>query len=96
MLLGRLRRPVVPPRGMRLVSGLPGLLGSCFWSFLPRSGSGCDCFRWPPVLFILRLPSFLGDCGFADVDGGFWLLGLSGSSPLGVLPTRFPACCLLP
>ena len=71
MLLGRLRRPVVPPRGMRLVSGLPGLLGSCFWSFLPRSGSGCGCFRWPPVLFILRLPGFLGDCGFADVDGGF-------------------------
>ena len=25
----------------------------------------------PPVLFILRLPGFLGDCGFADVDGGF-------------------------
>ena len=24
----------------------------------------------PPVLFILRLPGFLGDCGFADVDGG--------------------------
>ena len=23
-----------------------------------------------PVLFILRLPGFLGDCGFADVDGG--------------------------
>ena len=25
----------------------------------------------PPVLFILRLPGFLGDCDFADVDGGF-------------------------
>ena len=25
----------------------------------------------PPVLFILSLPSFLGDCGFEDVDGGF-------------------------
>ena len=25
----------------------------------------------PPVLFILRLPGFLGDCGFADVDVGF-------------------------
>ena len=25
----------------------------------------------PPVLFILRLPGFLGDCGFADVGGGF-------------------------
>ena len=44
MLLGRLRRPVVPPRGMRLVSGFPGLLGSCFWSFLPRSGSGVAAF----------------------------------------------------
>ena len=71
MLLGRLRRPVVPPRSMRLGSGLSGLLGSCFWSFLPRSGSSCGCFRCPSVLFILRLPGFLGDCGFADVDGGF-------------------------
>ena len=25
----------------------------------------------PPVLFILRLLGFLGDCGVADVDGGF-------------------------
>ena len=25
----------------------------------------------PPVLFILRLPDFLGDCGFAEVGGGF-------------------------
>ena len=25
----------------------------------------------PPVLFTLRLPGFLGDCGFADVGGGF-------------------------
>ena len=24
-----------------------------------------------PVFFILRLPGFLGDCGFADVGGGF-------------------------
>ena len=58
-------------------SGLSGLLGSCFWSFLPRSSSGCGCFSWPPVLFILRLPGFLGDCGFADVDGdsllGVWV-----------------------
>ena len=70
MLLGRLRRPLVSPRCMRLGSGLPGLLGSCFWSFLPRSGLGCGCFRCPPDLFILRLPGFLGDCGFAGVDGG--------------------------
>ena len=25
----------------------------------------------PPVLFILRLPGFLGDCSFGDVGGGF-------------------------
>ena len=56
-------------------SGLSSLLGSCFWSFLPRSSSGCGCFSWPPVLFILRLPGFLGDCGFADVDGGSLLGG---------------------
>ena len=55
----------------------PGLVGApspgfdftglVAWSLLaPRS--------WklpPPVLFILRLPGFLGDCGFTDVDGGF-------------------------
>ena len=70
MLLGRLRRPEVSPRCKRLGSGLPGLLGSCFWSFLPLSGSGCG-YAAPPVLFILRLPGFLGDCGFADVGGGF-------------------------
>ena len=40
MLLGRLRRPGVPPRDLRLVYRLAGLLGSCFWSFLPRSISG--------------------------------------------------------
>ena len=33
MLLGRLRRPEVPPRCKHLGAGLPGLLGSCFWSF---------------------------------------------------------------
>ena len=72
MLLGRLRRPKVSPRCKRLGSGLPGLLGSCFWSFLPSVR-----FRlWLlplPLLFlsILRLPGFLGDCGFADVAGGF-------------------------
>ena len=77
-------------------SGLSGLLDSCFWSFLPHSSSGCGCFSWPPVRFILRLPGLLGDCGFADVDGGFGSWGLSGCSPLGVLPPRFPPCCLLP
>ena len=36
---------------MRLGSGLPGFLGSCFWSFLPPSGSGCGCFRCPCCSF---------------------------------------------
>ena len=75
-------------------SGLSGLLGSCFWSFLPRSSSGCGCFSWPPVRFILRLPGLLGDCGFADVDGGFgswgaeWMFafGRSSSSVSTLLP----------
>ena len=71
MLLGRLRRPEVSPRCKRLGSGLPGLLGSCFWSFLPRQVQAVAAYAAPPVLFILRLPGFLGDCGFADVDGGF-------------------------
>ena len=93
MLLGRLRRPEVSPRCKRLGAGLPGLLGSCFWSFLPPSGSDCGCFSWPPVLFILRLPGFLGDCGFADVDGGLalgaeWMFsfGRSSSSVSTLLP----------
>ena len=76
------------------VSGLSGLLGSCFWGFLPRSSSGCGCFSWPPVLFILRLPGLLRDCGFADVDGGFgsrgteWMFafGRSSSSVSTLLP----------
>ena len=41
MLLGRLRRPGVPPRlACAWFTGLPGLLGSSFWGFLPRSSSG--------------------------------------------------------
>ena len=51
MLLGRLRRLEVSPRCKRLGSGLPGLLGSCFWSFLPLSGSGCGCLRCPSCSF---------------------------------------------
>ena len=71
MLLGRLRRPEVSPRCKRLGSGLPGLLGSCFWSFCLRQVQAVAVSDAPPVLFILRLPGFLGDCGCADVDGGF-------------------------
>ena len=51
MLLGRLHRPEVSPRCKRLGAGLPGLLGSCFWSFLPPSDSGCGCFRCPSCSF---------------------------------------------
>ena len=48
--------------------------------FSPMQAPGFR-FTWSPrllllelfasVLFILRLPGFLGDCGFADVGGGF-------------------------
>ena len=71
MLLGRLRRPEVSPRCMRLGSGLPGSLGSCFGAFCLRQVQAVAASAAPPVLFILRLPGFLGDRGFADVDGGF-------------------------
>ena len=71
MLLGRLRRPEVSPRCKRLGAGLPGLLGSCFWSFCLRQVQAVAASAAPPVLFILRLPGFLGECGFVDVDSGF-------------------------
>ena len=71
MLLGRLLRPVVSPRGMRLGAGLPGLLGPCFWSFCLCQVQAVAASAAPPVLFILRLPGFLGNCGFVGVDGGF-------------------------
>ena len=71
MLLGRLHCPEVSPRCKRLGAGLPGLLGSCFWSFCLRQVQAGAASAAPPVLVILRLPGFLGDCGFVDVDGGF-------------------------
>ena len=71
MLLGRRRRPEVSPRGKRLGAGLPGLLGSCIWSFCLRQVQAVAASAATPVLFILRLPGFLGDCGFVGVDGGF-------------------------
>ena len=67
MLLGRLRRPGVPPRGLRLVYLLaqsPGLL--LFRAFCLVQVQG-GCVSWPPVQLILHLPGLLGDCGFADV-----------------------------
>ena len=71
MLLGRPRRPEVSPRCKRLGAGLPGLLGSCFWSYCLRQVQAVAASAAPLVLFILRLPGFLGDCGFVGVDGGF-------------------------
>ena len=97
MLLGRLRRPEVSPRCKCLGSGLPGLLGSCFWSFLPMSGSGCGCLRCPscsfhpaPAWFPRRL-QLRGCCWW------LWLRKLSGRLPLGFfllgfqLGTFFPS-----
>ena len=71
MLLDRLLRPEVSPRCTRLGAGLPGLLGSCFWSYCLRQVQAVAASAAPPVLFILRLPGFLGNCGFVGVDGGF-------------------------
>ena len=34
---------------------------------LPPSVQAVAASAAPPVLFILRLPGFLGDCGFVDV-----------------------------
>ena len=67
MLLGRLRRPGVPPRGLRLVYRLarsPRLLLLELFCLVQVQGG---CVSWPPVQFILHLPGLLGDCGFADV-----------------------------
>ena len=94
MLLGRLRRPGVPLRGLHLVFRFVRSPRLLLLELLPRSSSGCGCFSWPPVRFILRLPGLLGDCGFADVDGGFgswgaeWMFafGRSSSSVSTLLP----------
>ena len=58
MLLGRLLRPVVSPRFKCLGPGLPGLLGSCFWSYCLRQVQVVAATAVPPVLYILRLPGF--------------------------------------
>ena len=71
MLLGRRRHPVVSHRFKRLGASLPGLLGSCFWSYCLRQVQAVAASAAPPVLFSLRLPGFLGNFGFVGVDGGF-------------------------
>ena len=96
MLLGQLRRPGVPPRGLRLVYRLarsPGLLLlELFASFKFRVAalagllfsSSCTCLVSS------------GTAASRMFESGFTLSGLSGCSPLGVLPPRFPLGCLLP
>ena len=49
MLLGRLLRPVVSPRFKCLGAGLPGLLGSCFWSYCLRQVQVVAAPAVPPV-----------------------------------------------
>ena len=77
-------------------SGLSGLLGSCFWSFLPHSSSGCGCFAG--LLFCSSCACLVssGTAASRMLTVVLALGGLSGCSPLGVLPPRFPPCCLLP
>ena len=96
MLLVRLRRPGVPPRGLRLVSRLARsprlLLLELFASFKFRVAalagllfsSSCAC-----LVSSGTAASRMFECGLA-------LSGLGGCSPLGVLPPRFPLGCLLP
>ena len=96
MLLGRLRRPGVPPRGLRLVYRLARsprlLLLELFASFQFRVaalagllfGSSCTCLVSS------------GTAASRMFERGLALGGLGGCSPLGVLPPRFPLGCLLP
>ena len=96
MLLGRLRRPGVPPRGLLLVYRLARsprlLLLELFASFKFRVAalagllfsSSCTCLVSS------------GTAASRMFEGGLALGGLSGCSPLGVLPPRFPLGCLLP
>ena len=96
MLLGRRRRPGVTPRGLRLVYRLARsprlLLLELFASFKFRVAalagllfsSSCTCLVSS------------GTAASRMFEGGLALSGLSGCSPLGVLPPRFPLGCLLP
>ena len=56
--LGRLLRLVVSPLCKRLGAGLPGVLGSCFWSYCLRQVQAVAASAAPPVLFFLCLPGF--------------------------------------
>ena len=96
MLLGRLRRPGVPPRGLRLVYRLAQsprlLLLELFASFKFRVAalagllfsSSCTCLVSS------------GTAASRMFEGGLALGGLSGCSPLGVLPPRFHLAACFP
>ena len=94
MLLGRLRRPGVPPLGLglvyRLVRSPRLLLLELFASFQ---------FRVAALAGLLFGSSCLVSSGTAASRMLTVVLALgrlSGCSPLGVLSPRFPPCCLLP
>ena len=91
VLLGRLLRPVVSPRCKRLCAGLPGLLGSCFWSYCLLHVQAVAASAAPPVLFILRLPGFPRKLRLHGCRRWLRLRILSGHSPLDVLSAQFPA-----
>ena len=96
MLLGRLRHPGVPPRGLRLVYRLAQsprlLLLELFASFKFRVAalagllfcSSCTCLVSS------------GTAASRMFEGGLALGGLSGCSPLGVLPPRFHLAACFP
>ena len=96
MLLGRLRRPGVPPRGLRLVYRLARsprlLLLEFFASFKFRVAALAG------LLFSSSCACLVSSGTVASrmFESGLALSGLSGCSPLGVLPPRFPLGCLLP
>ena len=96
MLLGRLRRPGVPPRGLLLVYRLARsprlLLLELFASFKFRVAALAG------LLFSASCTCLVssGTAASRMFEGGLALGGLSGCSPLGVLPPRFPLGCLLP
>ena len=96
MLLGRLRRPGVPPRGLRLVYRLARsprlLLLELFASFKFRVAALAGLLFSSSCTYLVSS----GTAASRMFEGGLALGGLSGCSPLGVLPPRFPLGCLLP
>ena len=97
MLLGRLRRPGIPPRGLRLgfrfVRSPRLLLLELFASFQVQAVAALAA-----LLFCSSCACLVssGTAASRMLTVVLALGGLSGCSPLGVLPPRFPPCCLLP